>query len=79
MADMTTAEGKTLRGSANDRFKKTSEEVDAYNQRRLGPPSTPEMVALFNDRLASLAPGRTDLTTLWDLTELDDNKSFGLA
>jgi hypothetical protein len=34
---------------------------------------------MFQERLAKLAPGRTDLKTLWDLTDLDDKKSFGRA
>jgi hypothetical protein len=69
----------TLEAWLKPRFTKTPEEVEAYNQPRLGPPTTPERIAMFQDRLAKLAPGRTDLTTLWDLTELDDKKSFGLA
>lgn len=59
-------------------FKRTPQEVEQYNQSRLGPPTTPERVAMFQDRLAKMAPGRTDLKTLWDLTDLDDRKSFGL-
>lgn len=61
------------------RFKRTAQEVEEYNQSRLGPPTTPERMALFQDRLAKWAPGRTDMKTLWDLTEYDDRKSFGLA
>ena len=60
-------------------FKRTAQEVEQYNQSRLAPPSTPERIAMFQDRLAKWAPGRTDLKTLWDLTELDDKKTFGLA
>jgi len=45
----------------------------------LGPPTTPERIAMFQERLAKWAPGRTDLKTLWDLTDLDDRKSFGQA
>lgn len=61
------------------RFKRTSQEVEEYNQSRSAPPTTPERIAMFQDRLAKLAPGRTDLKALWDLTDLDDKKSFGLA
>ena len=61
------------------RFKRTPQEVEQYNQSRLGPPTTPERIAMFQDRLSKMAPGRTDLKTLWDLTDLDDRKSFGLA
>ena len=61
------------------RFKRTSQEVDEYNRSRTAPPTTPERIAMFQERLAKLAPGRTDLKTLWDLTDLDDKKSFGLA
>lgn len=60
-------------------FKRTPQDVAQYNQSRLGPPTTPERIAMFQDRLARLAPGRTDIQTLWDLTDLDDRKSFGLA
>lgn len=59
------------------RFKRTSAEVQQYNQSRLGPPTTPDRIAMFQERLARLAPGRADLKTLWDLTDLDDRKSFG--
>ena len=62
-----------------DRVKKTDAEIEAFNAQRLGPPATPEMKALFEQRKATLAPDRDDLTTLWDLTELDDKQSFGLA
>jgi hypothetical protein len=61
------------------RCKRTSEEINAYNESRTAPPTTPERIAMFKERLAKLAPGRTDLKTLWDLTELDDKKSFGLV
>ena len=59
--------------------KKTAQEIEEFNAARMAPPSTPERIAMFQERLAKLAPGRTDLKTLWDLTELDDRKSFGLV
>ncbi len=58
---------------------KTAQEIEEFNAARMAPPSTPERIAMFQERLAKLAPGRTDLKTLWDLTELDDRKSFGLV
>lgn len=61
------------------KVKRTPQEIEQYNQSRLAPPSTPERIAMFQERLAKWAPGRTDLKTVWDLTELDDKKTFGLA
>ena len=60
------------------RVKRTTQEIEAYNASRLAPPSTPEQIAFVDKRRAEWAPERTDLKTIFELTELNDRESFGL-
>ena len=60
------------------RVKRTAQEAEEYNASRLALPSTPEQIAFVDKRRAEWAPKRTDLKTIFELTELNDRESFGL-
>lgn len=69
---------KTLTAWLRDRVKRTKQEIEDYNTQRLALPSTPEQIAFVNKRREEWAPDRTDLKTIFELTELNDRESFGL-
>ena len=56
---------------------KTDEEILAFNARIAARgPENEEARAHFEEILNRIAPGRTDITTWFDLIDLDDEKSF---
>lgn len=69
---------ETLSAWLRSRVKRTEQEIEEYNAERLALPSTPEQIAFVNKRRAEWAPNRTDLKTIFELTELNDRESFGL-
>jgi hypothetical protein len=63
---------------ANSKSKRTEEEITTWSclaaQRA---PSDPESRAYFNELHTKACPGREDITTWFDLLDLDDYVSFG--
>jgi hypothetical protein len=63
-----------------ERTKKTPEEIIARNREAVkSGPGTEEHRAYFQDALRKLDPSRTDVTTWFQLMDLDDEKSFGVV
>ncbi len=68
---------KALGALALQKAKKSQEELDAYNMEHLGrEPQDDLHEQLLLDRIATFAPGRTDIKTVFASIELDDWGAF---
>lgn len=74
-----TGDGETLEWiQTNARIKRTTAEIAAWSalsEARV--PNDPESREYFNNLLAQCAPKREDITTWFDLLDVDDYVSFG--
>jgi hypothetical protein len=64
--------------TANAKFKRTAPEIEAWSiwqDRRA--PDNPDSRGYFNELHTSVAPKRTDITSWFDLLDVDDYASFG--
>ena len=63
---------------ANARHKRTPSEIAAWSGwQEQRAPDNPDSRSFFNDTHKKIAPRRTDLTTWFELLDLDDYVSFG--
>jgi|SRR6185369_11514994 len=63
---------------ANAKNKPTAAEIEAWsNAQERRSPEDPESRDYFNGLLAKAAPGRKDITTWYELLDVDDFASFG--
>ena len=59
----------------NAENKHSLEEIEAFNKKfQDRRPDTPEKQEYFNERVAELAPGRTDIETWFDLLDSDEGR-----